>query len=91
MLVGLTSGTLSEIDLAVALRKRLRIIGTVLRGRSIEEKAEATRWFSEEVVPLLASGTVRPNIDKIYPAESVCEAYGYLESNQSFGKVILEF
>ncbi len=91
MLVGLTSGTLSEIDLAVALRKRLRIIGTVLRGRSIEEKAEATRRFSEEVVPLLASGTVRPNIDKVYPAESVCEAHGYLESNQSFGKVILEF
>ncbi len=91
MLVGLTSGTLSEIDLAVALRKRLRIIGTVLRGRSIEEKAEATRRFSEEVVPLLASGTVRPNIDKVYPAESVGEAHAYLESNKSFGKVILEF
>ena len=91
MLVGLTSGTLSEIDLGIALRKRLRIIGTVLRGRSIEEKAEATRRFSDEVVPLLASGKVRPNIDKAYPAESVGEAHAYLESNRSFGKVILEF
>lgn len=91
MLVGLTSGTLSEIDLGIALRKRLRIIGTVLRGRSIEEKAEATRRFSEEVVPLLASGKVRPNIDKVFPASAVRDAHEYLESNRSFGKVILEF
>lgn len=91
MLVGLTSGTLSEIDLSIALRKRLRIVGTVLRGRSIEEKAEATRRFSEDVIPLLASGEVRPNIDKVYTAERVGEAHAYLESNKSFGKVILEF
>jgi NADPH:quinone reductase len=91
MLVGLTSGKLSDIDLSVMLSKRLRIIGTVLRGRSLEEKAEATRKFSEQVVPLLASGKVRPNIDTIYPAERVGEAHEYLESNQSFGKVVLEF
>lgn len=91
MLVGLTSGTLADIDLGVALRKRLRIIGTVLRGRSIEEKADAVRRFSEEVVPMFASGKVRPNIDRIYPAEEVGEAHVYLESNKSFGKVVLEF
>ncbi|MEO7672806.1 MAG: NAD(P)H-quinone oxidoreductase [Pyrinomonadaceae bacterium] len=91
MLVGLTSGTLADIDLTVALHKRLTIIGTVLRGRSTEEKAEATRRFSEEVIPLLANGKVRPNVDKVYPAESVGEAHAYLESNNSFGKVILEF
>jgi putative PIG3 family NAD(P)H quinone oxidoreductase len=91
MLVGLTSGKLADIDLSVVLSKRLRIIGTVLRGRSLEEKAEATRKFSEQVVPLLASGKVRPNIDKIYPAERVGEAHEYLESNKSFGKVLLEF
>jgi NADPH:quinone reductase len=91
MLVGLTSGTLADIDLSVVLSKWLRIIGTVLRGRSLEEKAEATRKFAEQVVPLLASGKLRPNIDKIYPAESVGEAHEYLESNKSFGKVVLEF
>lgn len=91
MLVGLTSGTRAEFDLSVALSKRLRIIGTVLRGRSLEEKAEATRRFAEEVVPLLASGKVRPNIDKVFAADAVSEAHKYLESNKSFGKVILEF
>lgn len=91
LLVGLTSGTQANINLSIALSKRLRIIGTILRGRSIEEKAEATRKFSEQVVPLLASGKVRPNIDKIYPMEEVGAAHVYLESNSSFGKVILQF
>lgn len=91
MLVGLTAGRKTEFDLSVALSKRLRIIGTVLRGRSLEEKAEATRKFSEQVVPLLADGKVRPNIDKVFPVDDVRDAHEYLESNKSFGKVVLEF
>jgi NADPH2:quinone reductase len=90
MLVGLTSGRTAEFDLSLALTKRLRIIGTVLRGRTVEEKAEATRRFAEDIVPLLANGTVRPNLDKVFPMERVGEAHEYLESNRSFGKVVLE-
>jgi len=91
MLVGLTSGRSAEFDLGLALTKRLKIIGTVLRGRSPEEKAEATRAFNRDVVPLLASGKVVPNLDKVFPAEEVVQAHEYLESNRSFGKVVLEF
>ena len=91
MLVGLTAGAKADFDLSVALSKRLRIIGTVLRGRSVEEKAEATRRFSEQVVPLLADGRIRPNVDRIFPLDAVRDAHTYLESNKSFGKVILEF
>ena len=91
MLVGLTAGSKAEIDLGLALRKRAKIIGTVLRGRSSEEKADAVRRFSEEVVPLLASGEIVPNIDKVFHASDVRAAHEYLESNESFGKVILEF
>jgi putative PIG3 family NAD(P)H quinone oxidoreductase len=91
MLVGLTAGSKSEIDLGLALRKRAKIIGTVLRGRSTPEKAEAVSRFADEVVPLLASGKIVPNIDKVFPAADVRAAHEYLESNESFGKVILEF
>jgi putative PIG3 family NAD(P)H quinone oxidoreductase len=91
MLVGLTAGSKSEIDLGLALRKRSKIIGTVLRGRSTAEKAEAVARFADEVVPLLASGKIVPNIDKVFPAADVRAAHEYLESNESFGKVILEF
>jgi NADPH:quinone reductase len=90
MIVGLMSGRKAEIDLSVVWAKRLRITGTLLRGRSIEEKAEATRRFEEEVVPLLANGTVVPNVDKICPMDEVSDAHAYLESNLSFGKVVLE-
>jgi NADPH2:quinone reductase len=91
MLVGLTAGRSSEIDLSIALSKRLTIKGTVLRGRSLAEKADAVNAFARDVVPLLASGAVTGNVDKIFAIDNVRDAHAYLESNESFGKVILEF
>ncbi len=91
ILVGLTAGRTAEFDMGMALQKRLTITGTVLRGRSTNEKAEATKAFADEVVPLLASGKIRPNLDRIFTAEDVISAYKYLGSNESFGKVVLEF
>ncbi|HEV8591726.1 MAG TPA: NAD(P)H-quinone oxidoreductase, partial [Pyrinomonadaceae bacterium] len=44
--VGLTAGRTAEIDLSMLLFKRARIIGTVLRGRTTEEKAEAVSAFA---------------------------------------------
>jgi NADPH2:quinone reductase len=90
ILVGLTSGSKAEFDLGLALRKRLRIIGTVLRARSTDEKAEVVAKFASEVVPLFESGKIRPNLDRVFPVTEAIAAYKYLESNESFGKVILE-
>jgi NADPH:quinone reductase-like Zn-dependent oxidoreductase len=56
----------AEIDLSIAMSKRLRIMGTALRIRSLEEKATATRLFKQHVVPLLASGAVRPVVDQVF-------------------------
>lgn len=91
ILVGLTGGAKSEFNLGIALAKRLKIIGTVLRSRSLQEKAEATQKFAEEVVPLLELGIIRPNLDGVYRLEDVQKAHQYLESNESFGKIVLEF
>ncbi len=91
MLVGLTSGAKAEFDFGAALRKRLKITGTVLRGRSTEEKAEAVASFTKEVVPLFETGVLKANADKVFPANNVRAAHAYLESNESFGKVVLEF
>lgn len=90
ILVGLTGGAAAEFDLRIALHKRLKIMGTVLRARSIEEKAEATKSFAEFALPLFESEAIRPNVDKIFDLENIEEAYGYLESNKSFGKVVLK-
>lgn len=89
--VGLTAGRKSEIDLGLLLRKRATIIGTVLRARTIEEKAEATSRFAAHVLPLVSRGLVRPIVDRVYPAKEVRPAHEYLESNRSIGKVVLDF
>jgi putative PIG3 family NAD(P)H quinone oxidoreductase len=89
--VGTTGGARAEIDHSVVMSRRLRIMGTSLRTRSIEEKATATRLFAQHVVPLLARGEVRPVIDRTYSIDEVRAAHDHLESNESFGKVVLMF
>jgi putative PIG3 family NAD(P)H quinone oxidoreductase len=91
MLVGLTAGRTAEFDLGIALHKRLAIIGTALLSRDLEEKSRAVSKFRDEVVPLLANGRMRPNVDRVFGLDEVRAAHEYLASNESFGKVILEF
>jgi NADPH:quinone reductase-like Zn-dependent oxidoreductase len=90
MLVGLVGGATAELDMRLALQKRLTIIGTVLRARTDDEKAEATAAFAREVVPLLEEGAVKPNVDRVFGMEEIRKAHEYLESNESFGKVVIE-
>ncbi|WP_352432672.1 NAD(P)H-quinone oxidoreductase [Pyrinomonas sp.] len=89
--VGTMGGTRASFDLGQIMRKRLRLMGTVLRTRTAEEKALAVARFARHVVPLLATGALRPIIDSIYRAEDVRQAHRRLESNASFGKVVLIF
>ncbi|HWS98784.1 MAG TPA: NAD(P)H-quinone oxidoreductase [Pyrinomonadaceae bacterium] len=90
MLVGTTAGASAALNIGVVMGKRLRIFGTVLRARSVEEKALATRRFAAHVVPLLEREAVRPVIDKVYSMDEVREAHERLESNASFGKIVLK-
>jgi putative PIG3 family NAD(P)H quinone oxidoreductase len=90
ILVGTPAGANAELNFGLAMSKRLRIIGTVLRPRPTTEKAEATAAFAKEVVPLFETGKLKPNIDKIFKIEEIRAAHEYLESNASFGKVVLQ-
>ena len=89
--VGTMAGAKSEIDLGLVLRKRATIIGTMLRGRSIEEKADATRLFASSVLPLVSRGAIRPIIDQIYAVDEIRDAHQRMESNAGFGKIVLTF
>jgi NADPH:quinone reductase-like Zn-dependent oxidoreductase len=89
MLVGTTAGASASLNYGVVMSKRLRITGTVLRARSTEEKAGATRRFAAQVLPLLERGLVQPVVDKVYTMDEVRAAHERLESNESFGKVVL--
>lgn len=89
VVVGLVAGRRAEIDLGVLLSRRLTLRGTVLRSRSVAEKASATAAFVTDVVPLLASGRIAPIVDRAYPLHEIGAAHARLESNETFGKVVL--
>ena len=89
VLVGLLAGTRAEIDLGLVLRRRLRMMGTVLRARPLEEKILAGRLLERRLAPLFASGTLKPVIDRVLPLEKAGEAHAYMATNEGFGKVVL--
>jgi NADPH:quinone reductase-like Zn-dependent oxidoreductase len=89
ILIGGVAGGKTDVDLYQILGKRLHVIGTVMRARSLEEKIEITTAFEREVVPLLAQGTIQPVIDSIFPLDQIEDAHRRLESNETFGKVAL--
>ncbi len=90
VLVGLLAGAKAEIDLGLVLRKRLHIMGTVLRSRPLDEKIAAAVTFERHVVPLIDSGILTPVVDRVVPFENARSAHAYVATNESFGKVVLE-
>ena len=89
LLVGTLGGASAALDFRKMMSKRLSVTGTHLRARSVEEKASAIRRFAAHVVPLLARRRVRPVLDSTFTLEDVRAAYSRLESNETFGKVVL--
>ena len=89
VLVGAMGGNRVDTNLSLLMPKRLRVQGTSLRSRSLEEKIALTGQFKRHVLPLVADGRIRPVVDRTFPLEKVSEAHEYMESNANFGKIIL--
>ena len=83
-------GSKGELDMGRVLGRRLRIIGSTLRGRPAAEKIAITRRFEEQVWPKLADGRLRPIIDRVFPIAEAGAAHAYVLANRNIGKVILE-
>ena len=91
VVVGVGAGSKIELPLLALMGKRARLIGTVLRARSIPEKAAAMRAFEREVVPRLADGSLHPLVDATYPVDAVHDAFDHLEAAGKRGKILLAF
>lgn len=89
ILIGLVAGASAMVDLRRVLSRRLSIVGTVLRARSIAEKATASRAFAVDVLPMLEARRARAVIDSVFPLEAIADAHRRVESNATFGKVVL--
>ncbi len=90
VLVGLTGGASAEMPLGDLLRKRLTLVGTVLRARPLEEKIEAARLLERNLSPWFAERRVRSIVDRVFPLAEAGAAHTYVASNGSFGKVLLD-
>jgi NADPH2:quinone reductase len=88
--IGTMAGGRVTLPIMAILGKRLTVIGTVLRGRDVAEKAAAMDAFVRDVVPMLADGRVAPIVDATFPLDRADDAYALLESDSTFGKVILD-
>lgn len=88
--IGLLGGAKGELNMGQVLGKRLRIIGSTLRARPVDEKIAITRRFAAEIMPKLADGRLRPIIDTTFPIAEAQAAHEYILANRNIGKVILE-
>ena len=89
IVVGLTGGRSAPIDLGAVLSKRPTIVGTVLRARTLDEKIAVTTAFAQDILPLLEAGMLRPVLDASFALAQAAEAHRRLESNATFGKLVL--
>lgn len=91
MVVGVGAGSQTELSMLRLMQKRASIRGTVLRARPTVEKAAVVRAFEREVLPHLATGRIRPVIDRIFPADRAPAAFDRIAARGKTGKVLLDF
>jgi putative PIG3 family NAD(P)H quinone oxidoreductase len=89
VVIGLMGGAKAELNLAELLVRRLSLVGSTLRSRAVEDKAEIVAEFHERFGADLASGRIRPIVDRVLPLERVADAHRAVQASEHFGKVVL--
>ncbi|RMG17088.1 MAG: NAD(P)H-quinone oxidoreductase [Deltaproteobacteria bacterium] len=89
VLVGLLGGRQASLDLGVVLRRRVRLFGTVLRARPLEEKIALAQDFARQVLPGFDEGTLEPVVELVLPMVQVAEAHETMARGAHVGKIVL--
>ena len=89
VLVGLMGGAKVEADLGLIMRKRLQVIGSVMRSQPLANKIAITERFRSRWLPELESGRLQPLIDTSFPLAEAAAAHQYMEDNRNVGKIML--
>jgi putative PIG3 family NAD(P)H quinone oxidoreductase len=87
--IGAQSGATAEINLVQLMAKRGTVIGTVLRARPLDEKAAIVAAVQQDLWPIIATGAVRPVVDRVLPMRDAAEAHRVVEAGENIGKVVL--
>ena len=89
IMIAALGGQLTEVHLRNLYVKHIRIIGSTLRSRAPEVKAQILSDLVKNVWPMVEAGEVRPTIFKVLPITEAEEAHAQLYGSKSIGKVIL--
>ncbi len=89
VLIGLMGGRKAELDMALVLGKRIHLLGSTLRTRNDQFKADLLSDLNQQVWPLFNEGRLSPQLARAYPMEEAQEAYAELASNQVSGKLVV--
>ncbi|MGA8544907.1 MAG: NAD(P)H-quinone oxidoreductase [Mycobacterium sp.] len=92
IVIGMQGGVKGELNLGKLVGKRLRVIGTALRGRPVtgpSGKSAIVEAVTTSVWPMIADGRVRPVIGAHIPIQQAGEAHRLLSSGQVTGKIVL--
>ncbi|HXD44701.1 MAG TPA: NAD(P)H-quinone oxidoreductase [Pseudolabrys sp.] len=79
----------ATVDFRRIMLKRLHHTGSTLRARSVADKGAIARAVEEKVLPLLASGKVKPILFKTFPLREAAAAHALMESSAHIGKIVL--
>lgn len=89
VVIGVMGGAQAEVNLALMMVKRQQLIGSVLRSRPVQEKADIIHAFAADVMPEVASGRIAPQISDVLPLAEAARAHALMESGGHFGKIVL--
>jgi|TARA_B100000809_G_scaffold194601_1_gene193824 putative PIG3 family NAD(P)H quinone oxidoreductase len=90
VLIGLLDGSTAPVALGAMMSRRLRVIGSTLRGRSIAAKSRVMDALRERVWPLIEAGKIRAVVETVMPVTDANQAHQLLSENGTFGKVVLD-
>jgi putative PIG3 family NAD(P)H quinone oxidoreductase len=90
VVIGMMAGPRVDFDLNTLMRKRVEVRGTMLRSRPLEEKILTALALDRHLAPLFERGALKPIVDRVLPLRDAAEAHRAMQSNETFGKVVLE-
>jgi putative PIG3 family NAD(P)H quinone oxidoreductase len=88
--IAFLQGSRCELDFMPIMHQRLRIMGSTMRPRSVQEKAAIRDALAREIWPAFAGGRVRTHLCATFPFEEACEAHRLMESSRHIGKIVLQ-
>lgn len=90
IMIAALAGQFTQIDLKNIYVRNVRIIGSTLRSRTPEVKAQILASLVKDVWAKVSTGEVKPTIDTVLPITEAEAAHALLAENKSCGKVVLK-